>query len=107
MANFKVICKKSDQTSWVQTPIGTKVVTTKRLFGLITKTSIEQDKKFMPGPRYDEVCIVHDHHTTGGVLYYDLLGYPYGGYDAKHFIRLDEFTETAAGLAKRSVPQLN
>lgn len=107
MENFKVICKHNHTThSWARNGGVTKIVTTKRFFGLIKNTSVVKDEVIVPGPSKDEICIVYETYVDGDT-YYKLQGYPYGGYNSKYFIRLDEFTETAKEIAKKSEPQLN
>jgi hypothetical protein len=105
MADFKVICKISGD--WIFWPVGTKVITTSKLFGLIKKTSVVEDKKFTTGPNKEEICIVYDTYEAHNEIYYKLKGYPNGGYCSKYFIRLDEFTETQKEIAQKSEPILN
>lgn len=107
MSNFKVICKIPKSDRWAEMPVRTKTITTKKLFGLISNTVVVSDLVIKPGPNFDEICIVYDEYDSKGSHYYKLLGYPYGGYLSRLFIKLDEFTETAEEIAKKSQPALN
>lgn len=107
MSTFKVICK-ADGDNWVQTTSGTKIITTSRFFGLIkTSRVVPVTSKSVPGPDKEEICIVTDDYISNSEKYYILAGYPYGGYNAKYFVRLDEFTETQKDIAEKSEPILN
>lgn len=101
MATFKVICK-ADKGAWERYPTPTKTITTSKLFGLLKETKIISDPKIVNGPTKDEICIVTRDYIYAGELYYVLSGYPYGGYDSKYFIKLDEFTETQKEIAKKT-----
>lgn len=93
MENFKVICK-AESHGWVKKHPVTNLVTVKKFFGLIKTTKAITENPSVPGPCKDEICIVTAVDTSGGCTHYALSGYPYGTYDSKYFIRLDEFTET-------------
>ena len=102
MSNFKVICKVADNRDWCHDN-GAKVVKVKRFFGLISESRVVNSKKYVPGPSKDEICIVNDcYNNEEGETYYILAGYPYGGYNSKYFVRLDEFTETAKEIAQKA-----
>jgi len=106
MSTFKVICK-ANGNDWVKDPPVTKIVTTKRFFGFIKTTSVTTEKEKVPGPHKEEVCIVTDDYIHDSEKYYKLAGYPYGGYNAKYFVRMDEFTETQKEIAEKSEPVFN
>lgn len=105
MGTFKVICK-ANGNDWVTDPI-TNIVTTKSFFGLIKRINITSEKQKVPGPHKEEICIVIDDYIHNSEKYYKLSGYPYGGYNAKYFVRMDEFTETQKEIAEKSEPVLN
>jgi len=106
MANFKAICK-TNREDWVKQKPTTKIITTSRLFGLIKTTKVVSEHAKSTGPDKEELCIVTDSYTDSGYLFYNLAGYPYGGYDSRHFIRLDEIQETQKEIAEKSQPVLN
>lgn len=102
---FKVICKTSN--NWERTPIVPKLVNTSKFFGLIKSSKIVMEPDKVPGSTMNEICIVTDTYVSNSEDYYKLTGYPYGGYNSKYFIRLDEFTETQKEIAQKSQPILN
>lgn len=99
MESFKVICKG---TGWERVPRLTKIVTAHKFFGLIKHSRIVDDRMDVPGPVKDEICIVTETYISRGDTYYVLKGYPYGGYDSRYFIRLDEFTENQKQIAEKA-----
>lgn len=101
MEKFKVICKADDSIPWETLPRISKVITTSKFFGLLKSSKIVQQQRIIHGPAKDEICIVTGTFTNPNGFYYELAGYPYGGYNAKHFIRLDEFTETQKEIAQK------
>jgi hypothetical protein len=106
MQPFKVICK-IENGDWAVTPVRTKIVTTRSWFGLIRSSKIVADTEFTPGPQKNEECIVVNQYPSAGEIYYHLAGYPYGGYDSRYFVRIDEFIETEKEIAEKSQPILN
>lgn len=88
-------------------PIASKVVNYTKLFGLLKFSKVVSEQEVVQGPDKDEICIVVEEYLRKDVKYYRLAGYPYGGYNAKYFIRLDEFTETQKEIAKKSEPVFN
>lgn len=107
MSSFKVVCK-ANGNDWVQNnPSFTKIVTSKRFFGLIKTSSVIPDTKKVPGPTKEEVCIVTDEYTHDSTKWYVLAGYPYGGYNSRYFVRIDEFMETEKEIWKKQEPVLN
>lgn len=105
MSNFKVICKSSNDTKWHHKK-GPELVT-KTFFGFFSQTRVEDKIKIVDGPSKDEICIVTDSYISKGETYYILAGYPYGGYNSKYFVRLDEFTETAKDIAHKAERSVN
>lgn len=103
---FKVICK-ADRNNWESLPRSTKIVTTYRLFGLIKTTRVVSDPNKVPGPQKEEICIVTNVSFCNNEKYYTLAGYPYGGYDAKYFVMLNELTEMQSEMAEKSKHVLN
>jgi hypothetical protein len=97
MDTFKVICKADGK--WEKCPSKQKFY----FFGLIKITKNE----FVPGPQKEEICIVTETYFNASVKCYILAGYPYGGYNSKYFVRLDEFTETQKEIAEKAIPILS
>lgn len=91
MPHFKVICKASN--GWGETPTPTKTIVVKKFFGLIKETRIVSDPKRIPGPVKDEICIVTEEYEEYQNTWYTLAGYPFGRYDSRRFIKLDEFED--------------
>src|SRR5689334_5954892 len=95
---FKVVCKNNG--TWIK--IKGKVKSC--LWGLIKWNK----GKPVHGPSKEEICIVNSSYIADdNDTYYNLSGYPYGGYNSKHFIPLDEIEETQKEIAKKSQPVLN
>lgn len=107
MSTFKVICKIKNPADWQRVKPDIKIVNTSKFFGLIKSSKIVSTPDKVPGPDRDEICIVKNEYLSEGEKYYILAGYPYGGYPAKYFIRLDEFKETQKEIAEKSQPALN
>lgn len=100
MPTFKVICKANPEF-WKKIPAITRIVSSSKLFGLLKSTKTITEEIKVHGPAKEEICIVTDEYVSSSVKYYVIAGYPYGGYDAKNFVRLDEFTETQKEIAKK------
>lgn len=106
MSTFKVICK-ADGNDWSKKYPTTKIITNKIFFGLLKNKIVISERERVPGPRKEEVCIVIQEVVEAGGKYYELAGYPYGPYDARYFVRMDEFTETQKEIAETAEPVLN
>ena len=104
MSTFKVISKAN---GWQKSIADSKIITVYKFFGLIKSKKIVFEKEKVPGPAKEEICIVTDTYMDKETLCYILSGYPYGGYDSKYFVRLDEFTETQKEIAEKSEKVLN
>ena len=109
MNPFKVICKKPNNTAWVYNKGQTKIVYKTSFFGLIKKPVVVSIEKENLGPSNDEICLVTDKEICNNNTYYTLAGYPYGTYNSKYFIPLDEFEEkeSVSEIARNAKPVLN
>lgn len=105
MDKFKVICKIPKGYGWVI--YQSKVNVKKYLFGLFSKTYIVPDDKRVGGPVKDEICIATKEYESAGEKYYNLAGYPVGGFEAKYFIKLDEFEDFIYNKKDEKIATLN
>ena len=106
MEFFKVICK-APSDSWEKVKKVSRIVTTKKFFGLLSSSKVVTDPGKVPGPGKEEICIVTEVIEYPDMTGYVLAGYPYGSYDSRHFIRLDEFTESQKEIAEKAATVFN
>ena len=106
METFKVVCK-AERSCWGVIPCPTKIVYEKKLFGLIKKPIVVANPQMVCGPGREEICVVYKTYQRQGLSFYILAGYGEDGYCTKHFIRLDELTETQKEIEEKSQSVLN
>jgi len=88
---FKVVCK--GRGNWERT-LPARLAPVWSFFGFIKRTHVVVEKVQCHGPQYNELCLVTDLYTgDGGVVYYQLAGYPDGEYNSEYFVRLDELID--------------
>lgn len=101
--SFKAVCKTNGD-KWANKKPRTEIVVTKRFFGLVKSTELKATRDKVPGPCKDEIVIVTNVYTDKDGTFYTLAGYPFGGYDSRYFIRLDELQKE---IAEKSTQILN